>query len=246
MSRFTVAVLLAALATGAFIARHSLRSEEGPPPAPAKVYGEWLIRVRPDRGAEYGRLIREQGLPLFRAAGGRMVGWWTTLVGDLYEHVTIWEYDGLAGFEKAVAFLGKDERFKKFVELRDPLLAGEESRFLRLAPGGEAPALDEKANVVVHEVHRVPPGRWRDYWERAPRLVDLYRKKGFRVAGPFQPIAGRESEVTYLWLHDSLAEREAKLGPFGRHIDGVYVQNQLAETVTEVTTRVLLPAPFTR
>src|SRR5262245_40009507 len=41
-----------------------------------KVYGEWLIRVKPDKGAEYNQLIERRGLPLFRAAGGRMVGWW--------------------------------------------------------------------------------------------------------------------------------------------------------------------------
>ena len=57
------------------------------------------IRVRPDKGNEYAKLIETQGLPLFRRAGGRMVGWWTTAVGDLYEQVTIWEYDGMAAFE---------------------------------------------------------------------------------------------------------------------------------------------------
>ena len=29
-----------------------------------------------------------------------MVGWWTTLIGNLYEHVTIWEYDDMAAFRK--------------------------------------------------------------------------------------------------------------------------------------------------
>ena len=27
-----------------------------------KVYGEWLIRVKPDKGPEYNRLIEEKGL----------------------------------------------------------------------------------------------------------------------------------------------------------------------------------------
>ena len=113
-------------------------SKPSPSSAPnaSKIYGEWRIRVKPDRGVEYGQLIKEKGLPLFREAGGRMVGWWTTLIGDLYEQVTIWEYDGMPAFEKAVQFLGKEERFSSFVKLRDPLLSGEESRFLGLAfPG---------------------------------------------------------------------------------------------------------------
>ena len=66
-----------------------------------------------------------------------MLGWWKTLVGDLYEHVTIWEYDDMAAFERAGQFLSRNPAFARFVVSRDPLLAGEESRFLRLAPGGE-------------------------------------------------------------------------------------------------------------
>ena len=40
--------------------------------------------------------------------------------------------DDMAAFEKAVRFLGGDDRFKQFTALRDPLLTGEESRFLKL------------------------------------------------------------------------------------------------------------------
>ena len=79
------------------------------------VYGEWRIHVRPDRVNEYAQLIGDKGLPLFREAGGRMVGWWTTLVGDLYRRITIWEYDDMAAFERAVQKLGKDKRFAEFV-----------------------------------------------------------------------------------------------------------------------------------
>ena len=113
--------------------------------APARVYGEWLIRIKPDQGPAYNRLIEQSGLPLFREAGGRMVGWWTTLIGDLYEHVTIWEYDNMAAFERAIQFLSKNPAFARFVAARDPLLAGEESRFVRLALGGTGPSLPEPA-----------------------------------------------------------------------------------------------------
>ena len=51
-----------------------------------------------------------------------MVGWWNTLIGDLYEHVTIWEYDDMAAFERAIGFLSKNPAFARFVAARDPLL----------------------------------------------------------------------------------------------------------------------------
>ena len=84
----------------------------------AKVYGEWKILVKCDKGPEYESLIKSEGLSLFRQAGGRMVGWWKTLVGNLYEHVTIWEYDDMAAFERAIGILGSEPKFAKFVAKR--------------------------------------------------------------------------------------------------------------------------------
>lgn len=218
-----------------------------PPPKPTKVYGEWRIHIRPDRGRIYNELIRDRGLPLFREAGGRMVGWWTTQVGDLYEHLTIWEYDGMAAYEKAGQFLGKDDRFAQFVALRDPLLAGEESRFLRLAPGAEPPTLPDPAKLVIHEVHRVPLQRMEAYRKFIEReALPVWKSHGFRPVGPWIVEVGNWSEATYLFRYESLAERERLIGAFDAHPDGPRYAQRLNDFVSEITTRVLAPAPFAR
>src|SRR5262249_30117520 len=149
MVRFPAASIFLVLAMLGPAARGQEPAAPASQEAAQRVYGEWLIRVRPDKGPEYNRLIEQSGLPLFREAGGRMVGWWKTLIGDLYEHVTIWEYDNMAAFERAIGHLSKSTPFAKFVEARDPLLAGEENRFLRLAPGAERPRLPEPAPFVI-------------------------------------------------------------------------------------------------
>jgi hypothetical protein len=213
---------------------------------PPKVYGEWRIRVKPDKGAEYAQLIKEKGLPLFREAGGRMVGWWTTLIGDLYEHVTIWEYDGLPAFEKAVQFLGKDERFAKFTAARDPLLDGEESRFLKLADFAEKPSLPDASKLVVHEVHRVPADRMRDYLQLMVDMIPLLKKHGLNPMGPLQTVVGRWSEVTYLFSFESLAEREKLNAEFLSSGESKRYTDQVTRFAQEVTTRVLAPAPFAK
>lgn len=225
---------------------------EGSNPSPAiaadppKVYGEWRIRVKPDKGAEYAQLIKEKGLPLFREAGGRMVGWWTTLIGDLYEHVTIWEYDGLPAFEKAVQFLGKDERFAKFTALRDPLLDGEESRFLKLADFAEKPSLPDAAKLVIHEIHRVPADRMREYLQLMVDMLPLLKKHGFRPVGPLQTAVGKWSEVTYLFGFESLAERDRLLAELLSSGDGRRYTDLVSKLAAEVTTRLLVPAGFAK
>jgi hypothetical protein len=214
--------------------------------APGKVYGEWTIRVKPDKGAEYGKLIQEKGLPLFREAGGRMVGWWNTLIGDLYEQVTIWEYDGMPAFEKAIGFLGKNDSFHQFVRLRDPLLGGEECRFLRLSAWAEKPALPETGRFLVHEIHRVPLSRMKSYLEFMERSLPALKKAGFRFAGPWETAVGNWNEVTYLFRYESLEERDRLIAAFRssqQFHDYELSLNSLAETVT---TRLLVPAPFAK
>lgn len=236
-----VAVTIVALASAT-----SSQADEQKPGRAGKVYGEWLIRPKPDKGPEYNRLIEQKGLPLFREAGGRMVGWWNTLIGNLYEHVTIWEYDDMAAFQKAVEHLGKSAAFKKFVGLRDPLLAGEDSRFLKLAPFAEPPALAEPAPYVIHEIHRVPLPRMEAYLKFMEKDgLRLLKKHGFRPVGPWVTSVGKWSEVTYLFRFKSLAERDQLIADFSSHEDG-RTYGKVMELVSEITTRLLLPAPFAK
>jgi hypothetical protein len=249
MSRFrkTLWLLLALAAPG------STSRGDDPPPRPnqgpsgdsLRVYGEWRIQVKPDQGPAYNRLIEQSGLPLFREAGGRMVGWWKTLIGDLYEHVTIWEYDDMAAFERAIQFLSRNPAFAQFVAARDPLLAGEQNRFLRLVPGAERPVLPEPAPFVVHEIHRVPLARRDAYLAFMTRQgLDLIKAHGFRPVGPFIADVGRWSEVTYLLRYDSLADRERLMAKFAATADARTYGEKSREFVQEITTRLLFPAPF--
>lgn len=213
-------------------------------PAP-RAYGEWRIQIRPDQLDEYAALIETKGLPLFRAAGGRMVGWWKTFVGDLYEHVTIWEYDDLAAFEQAAGKLGTDKRFAEFAALRDPLLAGEQNRFLHLADFGTRPALPEQSKIVVHEVHRVTDSQ-RDVYLlfMQNKGLPLLKSHGFRPVGPWVTGIGNRGEVTYLYVYDSLAQRDQLLAAFANSGDARAFETKLSELIDEATTRVLLPAEF--
>lgn len=239
-------ILLSAVFILASSARNTF-ADDPPKPGPAakRVYGEWRIQIRPDRGAQYNRLVEHQGLPLFREAGGRMVGWWTTVAGDLYEHVTIWEYDGLDAYQRFLEKLSKDERFARFAAQRDPLLAGEQSRFLQLAAGAEPPRLPETARFVIHERHRVPLAKRQEYLAFfAGDGLAMLKRHGFRPVGPWTVAVGNWSEVTWLFAFDSLAERDRLIADFSEHDDAGTYGNKLSCLVDEVTTQLLTLAPF--
>jgi type 1 glutamine amidotransferase len=246
MTRFLCAICVVC----AVIAPGSRGGTEPPPQAGGNetklVYGEWRIRVKPDQGPAYESLIQKSGLPLFRQAGGRMVGWWKTLVGDLYEHVTIWEYDDMAGFEKAIGFLSKNADFARFVAARDPLLSGEQNRFLRLATSwATRPSLPEAASYVVHEIHRVPLAHRAAYLEYMGKQgMGFLKGNGFRLAGPFAVEVGKSTEVTYLYSFDSLAQRAQIIEKLRSNPSAVAYSEKLGELTEEVHSRLLFPAPF--
>jgi type 1 glutamine amidotransferase len=244
-------VLISAVLFLVVFAKDSVGDEQSgsvrKPATTNKVYGEWLIRVKPDKGVEYNQLIEQQGLPLFREAGGRMVGWWNTLVGDLYEHVTIWEYDNMATFERAVALLDRNESFAEFAKQRDPLLSGEKSRFLKLADGAEQPRLPETHAAVIHEFHHVPFVHLDGYLTFMQQEgLSTLKKHGFRPVGPFVAEVGKWGDVTYLFRFESLAERERLRAAFQAHADSKAYGAKLSTFVEDVTTRVLISAPFAR
>ncbi len=233
-----------------FVLASNANGDDPPKPAgneASLAYGEWRIRVRPDQGPAYDSLIEKSGLPLFRQAGGRMVGWWKTLIGDLYEHVTIWEYDNMAAFEKAVGFLSKSPDFAKFVASRDPLLSGEESRFVRLAPGATRPNLPELAPFVVHEIHRVPLTQRDAYLAyMTGQGLGLLKASGFRPAGPWIVEIGSWSDVTYLYSYESLAEREQTIAKFSTNPSARAYRHKLGELTVDISSRLLIPAAFAR
>jgi type 1 glutamine amidotransferase len=238
-------LLLAAVTAGVAAVSHVSEPSWAAEPETGKVYGEWRIQLRPDRVADYNRLIERQGLPLFREAGGRIVGWWSTVVGDLYEQTTIWEYDNMAAFEGARVLLGKDQRFARFATERDPLLAGESNRFLRLAAKANPPKLPETAACVVHERHRVALAKQDEYLEFTTATgLKLLKEHGFRPVGPWITDVGHWSEITWLFCFDSLAERQERMAKFAAHPDSTGYGQKLNTLVDEIVTQVVTPAPF--
>jgi type 1 glutamine amidotransferase len=64
--------------------------------------------------------------------------------------------------------------------------------------------------------------------------------------GPWVVEVGRWSEVTYLFRYESLAERERLVARFFATADGRAHAAKVAEFADEVTTRLLIPAPFAK
>ena len=61
---------------------------------------------------------------------------------------------------------------------------------------------------------------------------------------PWVVDVGRWSEITYLFRYDSLAERERLIARFAATAEARTFDTKVGELVEEITTRLLIPAPF--
>jgi hypothetical protein len=87
----------------------------------------------PGRWREYLALYEAQGLAIQRRILGRMVGYYTTEIGELNQVVHLWAYADLNERAERRARLLDNPAFKAYVQKMLPLLQRQESRILRPA-----------------------------------------------------------------------------------------------------------------
>lgn len=210
------------------------------------VYGHWSVKIKPGMEQAYEDLIETEGLPLFRQ-NAKMVGWWKTLIGDLYEQITIWEYDDISTFENGIKASANNKAFQRFARERNTLITGEVSQFLKLGPGAPVPDKPIKLPVIIHETHIVKQGHmpaYLDYWKTtaSPGL----KEAGFRIVGPFVQHTGHSDQLLILVCFENLAERDRLLGTFGNFSIAETFGRALDEHITGFHIKVITPTSFNK
>ena len=88
----------------------------------------------PGRWREYLALYEAEGLAIQRSILGRMVGYYTTEIGELNQIVHLWAYTDMNERADRRSQLLEHPGFKAYVQRMLPLLQRQESRILRPAP----------------------------------------------------------------------------------------------------------------
>ena len=92
-----------------------------------------------------------------------------------------------------------------------------------------------------------PLGGKKPIWHICRSKGSVFSKR----MGSDRPVPGLSmwadrSEITYLFRYDSLAERERLVAKFAATGEGRTFDTKVSELVEEITTRLLIPAPFSR
>jgi len=95
---------------------------------------ERTYTTHPGKWRDYLALFEAEGLAVQRRILGRMVGYYTTELGELNQIVHLWAYKDLNERAERRSALLADPTFAAYVKKMLPLLQKQESRILRPAP----------------------------------------------------------------------------------------------------------------
>ncbi len=95
---------------------------------------ERTYTTHPGKWREYLSLFESEGLTVQKRILGRMVGYYTTEIGELNQIVHLWAYKDLDERAHRRAVLLADPTFSAYVVKMLPLLQKQQTRILRPAP----------------------------------------------------------------------------------------------------------------
>ncbi|HEX2011258.1 MAG TPA: NIPSNAP family protein [Roseateles sp.] len=90
--------------------------------------------TQPGRLRDYLALYEAEGLALQRRILGRMVGYYSSEIGELNQVLHLWAYEDLNERQQRRAALLADAGFQAYVRKMLPLLVSQSSRILSPAP----------------------------------------------------------------------------------------------------------------
>ncbi len=216
------ALLLAATLTPSGFAQNQPTAQT---PAAPQSYWMTVTRVKPEMVNEYRELLKNETLPAFKKAGGKVWATWTTAIfGEGAVFWTIRPIDSLKQFDEPI-FIVKalgEAGAQAWAAKRGRMIISFRSFMITARPDlGIAPKTNEAPKVGVGARNSVTPGRTAEYEkmlkENLLPVVGKTNVKGFLVSKV--GLGGDPNEYLSLALFDSFADLEKFRAVFEKAIE---------------------------
>ncbi len=98
------------------------------------IYDVRIYDLKPGKVPEYIEVVREVGLQIRKDHGGRLVGWYYTVMGEINQVIHIWAYEDLAHMEEVGKAFRSDPRWiNEYVPRVEPLLVRQRNQLMKAA-----------------------------------------------------------------------------------------------------------------
>ena len=161
--------------------------------------------IQPGKFRSYLSLTGRVGIKL-RAKYSKLVGYWTTEVGELNQVVHLWEYEDFRHHAEVRARLAKDKAWTGHYLARSRLMIGRQESMI-LLPADVWP-FTAPVGTGIYELrsYRLQPGKvaeWLALWKEGMTARQHYSKP----VGMWTSDLGELHRVVHLWQYESLEHR---------------------------------------
>lgn|SRR5574337_663718 len=169
------------------------------------IYELRTYTIQPVKFKDFVALTAKVGIKL-RTKHSKLVGYWTTEIGELNQVVHLWEYEDLDHRTQVRAALAKDKAWAtKYLARSRPMLQRQES--LVLVPADFWP-FTAPAGTGIYELrsYRLHPGKvaeWLDQFKAGLAARQRYSKP----VAVWSSELGELNRVVHLWQYESLGHR---------------------------------------
>jgi len=196
----------------------------------------------PGKVPEFLKLADERARRIRGDDYGTLLGYWYTEFGPLNQVMHLWSYDDLNARQEARAGLSKNEAWiNDYVAHVYPLMRNQEIRLMWPRKEMGAPGTD--GNVYEYRHYKAKIGKAPKF---AQALVDIMpvREKYAGNICVWQSEAALPNEMSHMWVYPSLDARAESRAKLMQDKDWQGFLKENTPLLEEMTSTVLMPAPF--
>ncbi|KAK7204226.1 NIPSNAP-domain-containing protein [Myxozyma melibiosi] len=203
-------------------------------------------QVRPESSPEYVKLISEV-YPAIAADPEnkvKLVGSWRTVVGDLDTFVSIWEYNGYAGFHETNFRTHHDPKFVDYLARLRPLLRSRSNKLVQeFSFWGGTAAPRSLGGVFELRTYELQPGRLLE-WETSWRKGLECRRQVMEPVGAWFSQLGELNTVHHLWQFADLEHRKLSREKCWELPGWADTVHDTVKLINRMEANILVPLPF--
>ncbi|KAK9468386.1 hypothetical protein V1512DRAFT_259367 [Lipomyces arxii] len=203
-------------------------------------------QVKPEHSPEYVELISDIYPKIATDPQNKvhLVGSWRTVVGDLDTFVTIWEYNGYAGFHETYYRLHSDPVFVEYLSRLRPLLRSRHTDLMQeFSFWGGTAAPRNLGGIFELRTYDLQPGRLLE-WEGSWRKGIEYRRKVMEPVGAWFTQLGSLNTVHHLWQFADLEHRKMSREKCWELQGWANTVHDTVKLINKMETKILVALPF--
>ncbi len=208
------------------------------------IYELRIYTTRPGIQAKYLDIVGNIGMRIRGNNFGKLVGAWTSDIGQLNEYYHLWEYEDLNERTRLRGALQKAPGWQdEYLAASRGMVVAQRNMLLNLDDDIGLRSVEGTGHIYEFRTYRALPGQiggWVSTFKRAlPR-----RETHSKLVALWMAETGGLNAGSHLWVYDSLAHRTEVREAMAKDTELRELRGNGVESLASQESTILMPAPF--